>query len=94
MASSRAEETPAKSVQVIIDHFAFSPQTLTVPIGTSVAWLNHDSEPHSVRGTDAKELRSDALDEDQSFTFTFSTPGTYTYYCSLHPHMTGTVIVR
>jgi len=80
---------------VAIDNFAFGPQTLTVAPGTTVSWVNKDDEPHTVVSADDPKLfKSGALDTNDSFAFTFSKPGTYKYFCSIHPHMTGTVVVK
>jgi plastocyanin len=81
------------AVAVSIKDFAFSPQTLTVPSGTTVTWTNLDDEPHSVRGADA-QIRSDALDQHESYSVRFEKPGTYKYGCSLHPKMSGTIVVQ
>lgn len=78
---------------VSIKDFAFSPQTLTVPSGTTVTWKNLDDEPHTVRGADA-QIRSDALDQDETYSVRFDKPGTYKYGCSIHPKMSGTVVVQ
>jgi len=82
-------------VAVGIDNFTFNPQTLTVKAGATVTWTNKDDIPHTVAAVN-KEFRSKALDTDDAytFTFTFTTPGTYAYFCSLHPHMTGTIVVE
>jgi plastocyanin len=79
--------------QVAIDNFTFRPQTLTVPVGTKVTWINRDDVPHTVMDTE-KRFRSAALDTDDSFSFTFTAPGEYPYYCGIHPHMTGTIVVK
>jgi plastocyanin len=84
-----ALETPAT---ITIDNFTFGPADLTVPVGTVVTWSNHDDIPHSIVATD-KAFRSAALDTNDSYTFTFKTAGTFAYFCGLHPHMTGKVIV-
>lgn len=78
---------------VKIDNFTFSPQTLTVPAGTTVMWKNQDDIPHTVTST-TKAFKSQALDTDDSFSFTFTTAGVYEYFCSLHPHMTGKIVVE
>jgi len=88
-----AGDSPAVTNEVKIDNFCFAPQTLTVPVGTTVTWVNKDDVPHTVTSDD-QHFRSRALDTDDRFSFTFSTPGTNNYYCSVHPKMTGTVIVR
>ena len=76
-----------------IDNFTFNPQRITVKAGTTVTWTNKDDIPHAVVAS-ASAFRSKALDTDDSYSFTFTTPGTYEYFCSLHPHMTGTVVVE
>jgi plastocyanin len=76
-----------------IDNFIFTPPEMTVPVGTTVKWLNRDDIPHSVVDSN-KVFRSKALDTDDSFSFTFTNAGTYTYFCGLHPHMTGKIIVK
>ena len=82
-------------VVVVIDGFAFQPASLTVPAGTGVVWENRDSTPHTVLGaTQPRSFRSPALDTGERFAFTFGTPGTYRYFCSLHPHMQGVVTVE
>jgi len=82
----------ADEVTVKIDNFAFAPAQLTVKPGTTVTWVNEDDIPHTVVAS-AKAFRSKALDTDDKFSFTFTTPGSYAYFCSLHPHMQGTVTV-
>jgi plastocyanin len=83
----------AADTTVTIDNFTFSPGRLTVKAGTTVTWVNQDDIPHTVT-SDTKAFKSKALDTDDKFTFTFATPGIYEYFCSLHPHMTGTVVVE
>ena len=80
-------------VEVKIDNFVFSPERLTVKAGTTVTWINHDDIPHTVAAKD-RAFKSKVMDSDESFSFTFSTPGEYSYFCSLHPHMTGTIVVE
>ena len=77
---------------VMIDNFTFTPQTLTVPKGTTVIWTNRDDIPHVVLLTAAK-ARSPVLDTGESYSFTFAQAGTFEYYCALHPHMQGSVVV-
>jgi plastocyanin len=84
---------PDATAEVKIDNFSFSPATLTVPVGTAVTWTNHDDIPHTVVSDD-KSIKSKALDTDEKFTFTFSQAGTYSYFCSIHPKMKGTVVVQ
>ena len=76
-----------------IDNFTYGPAELTVPVGTTVMWANHDDIPHTVVSTD-KVFKSKVLDTDEKFSYTFSKPGTYPYFCSVHPKMTGKVIVQ
>ena len=83
----------AEDATVKIDNFTFAPARLTVKAGTTATWRNEDDIPHTV--TSATRLfKSKALDTDDSFSFTFTAPGTYEYFCSLHPRMTGTVVVE
>ena len=82
-----------KTVRVTIDNFSFTPAILTVPAGTQVTWINHDDVPHTVVSTGGR-FRSGALDTDGRFSYTFTTRGTYAYFCSVHPMMTAKVIVR
>jgi plastocyanin len=82
-----------EQTEIKIDNFVFTPPELTVAVGTTVKWVNHDDIPHTV--VDQKKmLRSKALDTDDSFSYTFMTAGTYDYFCGLHPHMTGKIIVK
>jgi plastocyanin len=87
-----AQEKP-ETTEVKIDNFSFGPGTLTVPVGTSVTWTNRDDIPHTVVSGD-RVFKSKALDTDEKFSFTFSKTGTYPYFCSIHPKMTGKVIVQ
>ena len=82
----------AQELKVTIDNFTFSPQELKVKVGDTVTWTNHDDIPHTV--VSAGKFRSKALDTDNSFSFTFTSAGDYKYFCSLHPHMTGTITVE
>ena len=79
--------------EIKIDNFVFNPPELTIAVGTTVKFVNHDDIPHSVVDKN-KAFRSKALDTDDSFTFTFANAGTYDYFCGLHPHMTGKIIVQ
>jgi amicyanin len=83
----------AENPMVKIDDFAFSPPSLTVKVGAAVTWLNKDDIPHTV-ASKAQVFKSKALDTNDSFSFTFNEAGTYEYFCSLHPHMTGTIVVQ
>ena len=78
---------------VKIDNFVFGPEALTVSVGTTVTWINQDDIPHTVVASD-KSFKSKVLDTDERFSFTFTKPGEFGYFCSLHPHMTGKVIVK
>ena len=82
----------AEDVAVKIGNFTFGPQELKVKAGTTVTWTNEDDIPHTV--VSPNNFRSKVLDTDGTYTFTFTTPGTYKYFCSLHPHMTGTIVVE
>jgi plastocyanin len=92
-ASAAPQEKAPAEVAVEIGNFAFSPATATVPAGTTVRWTNKDDVPHNVIGDD-KSFRSKTLDTDENFSYTFSKPGTYSYYCGIHPRMTGKIVVR
>jgi plastocyanin len=78
---------------VTIDNFTFSPKPLTVAVGTTVKWVNHDDIPHTVVEKNTT-FRSKALDTDDSYSYTFTSAGTFDYFCGLHPHMVGQVIVK
>ena len=86
-----AEEASGDVVN--IDNFTYTPGEMTVSVGTTVKWLNRDDIPHTVAESN-KLFRSKALDTDDSFSYTFTTAGTFNYFCSLHPHMTGKIIVK
>jgi plastocyanin len=92
-AANLRADTKAGLDMVKIDNFNFTPQTLTVHPGTTITWVNKDDAPHTVTSTD-KKFKSRALDTDERFSFTFSAAGTYNYFCSVHPHMTGKIIVQ
>jgi plastocyanin len=87
-APAGVENTDAK-----IDNFTFAPQRLTVKAGTTVTWTNEDDIPHTVAST-TKAFKSKVLDTNDKFSFTFTNAGIYEYFCSLHPHMTGTIVVE
>jgi plastocyanin len=84
----------AKGNKIEIKDFAFNPQTLTVKSGEKVTWINRDEEPHTIVSVEKQFKKSTALDTDQEFTITAGAPGTYTYFCSVHPKMTGTIVVE
>ncbi|WP_250626883.1 cupredoxin domain-containing protein [Pinirhizobacter soli] len=92
-----AKATPSASVpgpRVEIQNFAFMPKTLMVPAGSKVIWTNLDEEPHIVVSAGGNFPNSPGLDTNDSYSFTFVKPGTYTYYCSIHPMMVGTIVVQ
>jgi plastocyanin len=90
--TANAESSPATAA-VKIDNFVFGPQTLTVPVGTTVVWTNSDDIPHTSVSTEGV-FKSKVLDTDEKFSYTFTKPGTYPYYCTIHPKMTGKVVVQ
>jgi plastocyanin len=93
--TSLAATTEPAPVTVAIDNFNFTPKEVTVTTGTSVTWVNHDDVPHTATAKgDSPLFDSKALDTDDKFSFTFTTPGVYHYYCKVHPHMTGTITVK
>jgi plastocyanin len=83
----------AADLEVKIDNFTFNPEQVTVKAGTTVVWTNHDDIPHTATSS-TQAFKSNVLDTDEKFSFTFTTPGTYKYFCALHPHMTGTIVVE
>ena len=80
--------------KIEIKDFAFNPQTITVKSGETITWINRDEEPHTVVSVEKQFKKSSALDTDEEFTITAGAPGAYTYYCSVHPKMTGTIVVQ
>lgn len=91
--TTAAAATASQDSAVSIHNFAFSPTAVTVAAGTTVKWKNLDGEPHTVRAIDGS-FKSEALDQDDSFSFKFDKPGTYRYVCSIHPQMNGTIVVK
>jgi plastocyanin len=91
--AANAHQAPPAAAEANIDNFSFAPATITVPAGTTVTWTNRDYIPHTVVSTDGA-FKSKVLDADEKFPFTFSKPGTYSYFCSIHPKMTGKVVVQ
>jgi amicyanin len=83
----------AEDIEVKIDNFTFNPPRVTVKAGATVTWDNGDDIPHTVTAT-KRQFNSKVLDTEQKFSFTFTTPGVYEYFCALHPHMTGTIVVE
>jgi plastocyanin len=88
-----AQEKPG-AITVTIDNFSFAPMQLEIKAGTEVTWINKDDVPHTVVSDDHKLFKSRALDTDEKFSFTFKDPGTYEYFCSVHPKMTGKIVVK
>ena len=84
----------AAALAVSIHNFTFAPQTLTVKAGTAVTWSNKDDTVHGVASDNNAFPRSKALDTDDIFAFTFTTAGTYKYFCYVHPYMKGTIVVQ
>ncbi len=84
---------PAAAVTVTIGNFTFGPKSITVPTGATVTWVNQDDTPHTVTANDGA-FKSRTLDTDERFSFTFAEPGEYLYFCSIHPMMTGKVVVK
>jgi Icc protein len=78
--------------EVVVDNFSFAPATAAVAVGAPVTWINRDDVPHNIVSTD-RTFTSPVLDTDQRFSHSFDAPGTYHYYCSIHPKMTGQIVV-
>jgi plastocyanin len=97
-ASRKTNETlansPAMAQEVKIDNFTFAPASVTVAQGTTVRWVNRDDIPHTVVSDDKTTFKSKPLDTDQEFSYTFTKQGTYPYFCSIHPKMTGKIVVQ
>jgi amicyanin len=93
-ASATTADSPAPQggTAVAITDFKFNPATLTVPVGSTVTWTNQDEEPHTIAAKDGS-FHSPGMDTHGTYSFTFTTPGSYDYICSIHPFMTGTVVV-
>ncbi len=93
--SAAREETATAAAKIVIDNFTFDPPELTIAPGTIVTWSNRDDVPHTATSTAKPRIfDSGALDTDQSFSHTFTTPGTFEYFCAVHPKMTGRIIVK
>ena len=91
--TANTQKPAAATAEVKIDNFSFAPETLTVPVGTTVTWINRDDIPHTVVSTEGV-FKSKVRDTDEKFSYTFAKAGTYRYYCSMHPKMTGKVLVQ
>src|SRR5947209_19232045 len=92
LASALPAAAHAATLEVKIDNFTFGPQKLTVKVGDTVTWINEDDIPHTVVSTG--HFRSKALDTEDKYAFTFTTAGTFEYFCGLHPHMQGSIVVE
>ena len=90
---AKSDDAKAQPSQIKVDNFTFGPDTLTVPVNSTVTWVNKDDIPHVIASNDGL-FKSKALDTDDKFSFTFTKAGTYPYYCSIHPKMTGKVVVE
>jgi plastocyanin len=88
-----SQAAPPRAQSVQIHNFAFAPAVLTVAAGTTIIWTNADEDPHTVTAT-GKAFHSAALDTGGKYSFTFTRPGEFAYFCSLHPHMIGKIIVK
>jgi len=88
-----SDQNSTANAEIKIDNFSFGPQAITVPVGTTVTWINRDDIPHTVVSTEGV-FKSKVQDTDEKFSYTFTKAGTYPYYCSVHPKMTGQVIVK
>jgi plastocyanin len=91
--TANTQQAAPATAEVKIDNFSFGPGTLTVPVGTTVTWANRDDIPHTVVSTEGV-FKSKVLDTDEKYSFTFSKAGTFPYFCSIHPKMTGKVVVQ
>src|SRR5437016_7939889 len=89
--SARAKSAGSATGAVKIDNFSFAPTIVTVPVGTTVTWTNRDDIPHTVVSDD-KVFKSKVLDTDEKFSYTFTKPGAYPYFCSVHPKMTARIV--
>ncbi|HEX4184174.1 MAG TPA: cupredoxin family copper-binding protein [Caulobacteraceae bacterium] len=92
-AALQAHAAPAP-VTIRIDNFTFSPPVLVVPVGTTITWVNQDDVPHTAVADDHKSFRSKPMDTDERYAFTFTSPGEYPYFCSIHPRMTAKIVVK
>lgn len=93
LAAGARHVVAAGDTAVKIDNFSFGPSNVTVPVGTTLTWTNRDDVPHVVASVD-NLFKSKALDTDDHFSFTFTKPGTYEYFCAIHPKMTAKIVVQ
>src|SRR3954470_12440209 len=95
LAGTAQQLAAASPTEIAIDNFAFEPAVLTIAPGTQVTWVNRDEEPHTVVSAGKEQpFKSQALDTNDKFSFVFAKPGTYKYFCSVHSHMVGTIVVQ
>jgi plastocyanin len=94
LSTIRGKETETTKAEVVIENFSFSPQTLTLPAGATVTWTNRDNAPHTVTSADKRFPKSSVLKPGQSYSNNFAAAGTYSYFCSIHPRVTGKIIVK
>jgi plastocyanin len=94
ISAQRTVAADSPTVEVKIDNFSFTPAVITVKTGTQITWINGDDIPHTVVSDDRTTFKSKVLDTEDKFTFTASKPGTYPYFCSIHPKMTGKLVVE
>ena len=92
-ARATGEDNKAQAMEVRVDNFTFTPETLTVPVNKPVTWVNKDDIPHVIASSDGL-FKSKALDTDQQYSFTFTKAGTYPYFCAIHPKMVGKIVVQ
>jgi plastocyanin len=90
---AKSEDANASATEVRVDNFTFGPDTLTVPVNSTVTWINKDDVPHVIASNDGV-FKSKALDTDDKYSYTFTKAGTYPYYCSIHPKMVGKIVVQ
>jgi len=94
-AAAPAEKASGPVQEIVIDNFTFAPATVTIAPGTRVVWVNHDDVPHTATSTSKpKRFDTGTLDTDQKYAHVFTEPGTYNYFCAVHPKMTGQIIVK
>ncbi len=93
-AAPSPQDSAPKGIEIKIDNFSFGPMTLMVTPGTTVTWTNNDDVPHTVVSEDKTTFKSRALDTGEKFSYTFTKPGHYPYFCSVHPKMTAEIVVQ
>jgi plastocyanin len=91
--TANIQQSSSATAEVRVDNYSFGPQTLAVAVGTTVTWINRDDDAHKIVSTD-DVFKSKVLDTGEKFSYTFTKAGTYPYFCSIHPKMTGAVVVK